>query len=297
MPPPAIPSPTPPRTVLAVLRAAWQEYERDHARYLAAAMVYYALMSAVPLLVLLLSVLGLLLRFSNAAAAVALQVLLAVEANFGAQLRQAIEELLEQLQRQSILAATIATIGLLWTASALFRHLRLSFRAIWKHTPPFVTGRVRAVIRATSFEYAIAYLMVLIGGLVLVAALALVSITQWLGGVLIGIPIVRWVPAWMLALPSSAIIVGLTFAVLFRLLPPTRLRWRHVRLATILCTVVWLAGAELVVIFGAILSRSPSAYGAFGGLLVIMLWINMVSNLLFYGAEVCKVVHASEVSR
>jgi hypothetical protein len=51
-----------------LLRAAWVEYERDHARYLAVAMVYYAIVSLVPLVLLLLAALGLLLRFSATAA-------------------------------------------------------------------------------------------------------------------------------------------------------------------------------------------------------------------------------------
>ena len=40
-----------------LLRTAWQEYERDHARYFAGAMVYYALVSLLPLLLLLLAAL------------------------------------------------------------------------------------------------------------------------------------------------------------------------------------------------------------------------------------------------
>ena len=51
-----------------VLRLAWIEYERDRARYLAVAMIYYALISLVPLLLLLLAALGLALRFSPIAA-------------------------------------------------------------------------------------------------------------------------------------------------------------------------------------------------------------------------------------
>lgn len=47
-------------------RETWGEYERDYGRYLAGAMVYYALVSLVPLL--LLAALGLLLRFSTFAA-------------------------------------------------------------------------------------------------------------------------------------------------------------------------------------------------------------------------------------
>ncbi|MFS8607762.1 MAG: hypothetical protein LOD94_07190, partial [Gammaproteobacteria bacterium] len=45
--------------LVRALRLAWVEYERDRARYFAAAMAYYAFVSLVPLLLLLLSVLGL----------------------------------------------------------------------------------------------------------------------------------------------------------------------------------------------------------------------------------------------
>jgi uncharacterized BrkB/YihY/UPF0761 family membrane protein len=90
------------------------------------------------------------------------------------------------------------------------------------------------------------------------------------------------------------ILVGLTFFLLFKYLPPRPLAWRHVWLATTLCTLVWIIGAELLTLFGAIFRRSPSTLGAFGGLLALMLWCNLVSQLLFYGAEVCKVSHARD---
>jgi uncharacterized BrkB/YihY/UPF0761 family membrane protein len=44
--------------------------------------------------------------------------------------------------------------------------------------------------------------------------------------------------------------------------------------------------------FGSFFAAAPSGYGALGGLLVAMLWMNIVSKLLFFGAEVCKVVAA-----
>ena len=47
----------------SLLRAAWEEYERDRARYFAGSMVYFALMSLVPLLLLFLATIGWSLRF------------------------------------------------------------------------------------------------------------------------------------------------------------------------------------------------------------------------------------------
>lgn len=116
-----------------LLTEAWIEYERDRARYLAVAMVYYALVSLVPLLLLLLAALGLLLRFSSVAADARQQVLAAIDTNFGPDLALTIKRLLISLQQESIMATLISLAGILLTASVLFKHLRLSFRAIWKH--------------------------------------------------------------------------------------------------------------------------------------------------------------------
>src|SRR5690606_25237951 len=108
------------RAALSMLRAAWVEYERDRARYLAVAMVYYALVSLVPLLLLLLAALGLLLRFSASAAEAERYVLLRVDATFGGELRGTVEGVLESLQQKSVGMTLISLAGLLVTASLLF---------------------------------------------------------------------------------------------------------------------------------------------------------------------------------
>jgi membrane protein len=282
------------RATLSLLRAAWQEFERDHARYLATAMVYYALISLVPTLLLLLALLGLLLRFSDVARNAEHQLRSVIDAGVGTNVGTAIEQLLQQLQRESVVTGLVSVVALMLTASALFRHLRLSFRAIWKYTPPLVAGGLRVTLRATLVQWAAAYLMVLAGGLTLVIAFALITITQWVSGLLTRLPLFDLIPAWVIALPSSMILVGLTMFFLLKYLPPRPLAWRHVWLATTLCTVVWIIGAELLALFGALFRRSPSTLGALGALLALMLWCNFVSQLLFYGAEVCKVSHARD---
>jgi len=276
--------------VIALLRAAWQEYERDHARYFAGAMVYYALISLVPLVLLVLAVLGLLLRYTDFAARAEQHVLTVVEGNVGLEVRKTVEHLLGQLEVESPVAALISVVGLAWAASGLFKHLRLSFRAIWKYTPPLMAGPVRVAVRATFAEYVKAYLMVVTAGLLLILGLAFVSVTQWLGRLLIRLPFLSQTPAWLLALPGSVLLIGLALALLFRFLPPVRVAWRHVWFATALCTIAWIVGAEIIMVLGVMFSQSPSAAGAFGGVLVLMLWLNVFSQLLFLGAEVCKVL-------
>jgi len=283
--------------VTSLLRAAWQEYERDRARYFAGAMVYFALMSVVPILLLLLAAIGWSLRFSSAAAGMEGHVLTIVETNLGEQFRRILETLLTQLQQESLVATLAGLLGLLYTASKLFRHLRMSFRAIWKHEPPLMAGPMSERLGTTVREYAYSLLMVLSGGLLLVLALVLLSVTQRLSRLLAALPLTDWVPAWLLALPGSVAIVGLTFALLLRFLPPVPLGWRHVWLGSVLCTASWIIGAELVTWFSALFaSDGPTALGAFGALFVTMIWFDKGSQVLFYGAEVCKVIYTREMA-
>jgi membrane protein len=280
-----------------LLREAWEEYERDRARYFAGAMVYFALMSLVPLLLLLLAAIGWSLRFSSAAAGMEAHVLTIVETNLGEQFRRIIETLLTQLQQQSLVTTLAGLLGLAYTASKLFRHMRMSFRAIWKHEPPLVVGTLSERVAATVREYAFAFLMVLSAGVFLALAVLLLSVTQRLSGLLVALPFVDRVPAWLLALPGSIAIVGLTFALLLRFLPPVRLGWRHVWLASVLCTASWIIGAQLVTWYSAIFpSHALTPLEAFAGLFVTMIWFDKVSQVLFYGAEMCKVLYTRETT-
>ena len=281
----------------SLLRAAWEEYERDRARYFAGAMVYFALMSVIPLLLLLLAAIGWSLRFSGAAAALEGDLLDVVEASLGQQFRSVVETMLTQLQQQSLITTLAGLLGLVYASSKLFRHLRMSFRAIWKYEPPLVSGPMRVRLGTTLREYAFASLMMLSGGMLLLLALALISVTQRLGRGLAALPFADRVPAWLVALPGSAAMVGLTFALLLRYLPPVRLGWRHVWLGAAICTASWIVGAEIVTWFGALFtSDAPTPLGAFGALFVTMVWFDKVSQLLFYGGEVCKVIYMRETA-
>ena len=279
-----------------LLRRAWVEYERDYARYFAVAMVYYALISLVPFLLLLLGVIGLLLQFSDAAAALEQQLLDAVQTNFGMPVRVILDQMFSQLQRGSIMATVISLIGLLVTASKLFAHLRMTFRAIWKHAPPLVSGSLFLVLRATFLEKAVAYVIVILGGAFFLTALLMMTVIQWMTRYLNQIGLVDTAAATLAGIAGPIVIVAITFALLYLALPPVRLRWRHVWLATVLSTAGWIISAEALVFFGGLLGQSKSAPGAFGGLLALMLWMNVVCQLLFYGAELCKVVYTDVTS-
>jgi membrane protein len=282
------------RRCAELLREAWYEYERDYARYFAKAIAYYALFSLVPVLLLVLAVSGLLLRFSDVAATAEQRVRATIEARVGVEVQALIDEPLRQLKQQSVAASVVGFVGLLLSASVLFRHLRLSFRAIWKQAPPMVAGSVRSVARAMLREWMASTLMVAVCGLLLLVALVLMTVTQWLTGLLNYLPRVNEKIGWLLALPIPMVLAVLTFALLFTFLPPVRLPWRQVRLAAVLCGLAWTIAAEMLVFYGVVFGSSLGAYGAVGGFLMVLISLNIVSQVLFFGGELCKVVARRE---
>jgi membrane protein len=280
----------PVRGVLNLLRSAWHEYERDYARYYAAAVVFYTLIALVPLLLLLLAGLGLLLRHSDLVAANAQQLLQAVEMGFGANVRETVETLSEQLQQGSVIATIVSLVGLLVTASKLFHHLRMTFRAIWKHESPLVSGAFLQVVWGAFLEKSKAFLVLLACGALLLVAFVLDGAMHWVALRTSRVPWFGEPIARFLAVVVVLVLAPLTFALLFRFLPPVRLHWRHVWLASVLCGAVWLVGFELFAAYGSNFGTQFGAYGALGGVLVAMIWMNVMAQVLFIGAELCKLI-------
>jgi len=272
---------------LQLLRSAWSEYERDYARYFAVAIVYYALISFLPLLLLLLAVTGFLLRSSEIAASLEQQLLGMIEGNFGPQLRVTIEQSLESLQQQSVVAGVVSAIALLMTASVLFRNLRMTFRAIWKHNPLLIASHIGSIVRATLLERTLSFAVVLAAAMLLVVVVGLVVIVQWL------LPFLNREITWIVSLIVALVTVPLIFALLFKILPPVHVQLRHIWLASLMCTAAWLLGLEALAIYGAYFGKNLGTYEAFGGILILMLWMKIMSQVLFFGAELCKVNYHS----
>jgi membrane protein len=264
------------------LRAAGQEYEHDYARYFAVAMIYYALVSLVPLLLLLMAGFGLLVRLSPAVAAAQQMLLESVELGFGSDVGSTVERLAHVLEQQSVLSLSASLVGLLLTASILVNHLQLTFRAIWRYPAILVSGPLVLGILRLLTQKVLAFTLVVCGTAILLVSLVLVAGMNWLMGRVGG--------EWALTIPSSLLIVPLMFGLLFRYLPPRRLPWRHVWLAALLCGATWVAAARVLTISSIFLGKNYGAYGAAGALLAAMVGLNIVSQCLFYGAELCKVL-------
>jgi membrane protein len=82
---------------------------------------------------------------------------------------------------------------------------------------------------------------------------------------------------------SFAILTTL-FAALFKLLPDVKIRWRVTYLGAALTTTLFLIGEFLIgYYFGQ--SEPASVYGAAASVVLILLWVNYICLIIFFGAE------------
>ena len=89
----------------------------------------------------------------------------------------------------------------------------------------------------------------------------------------------------------------ISFALLFKFLPPIPICLSDVWFAALACALVWVSADEFIALFGAFFTYDRSVYGAIGGVLAAMVWMNIVSQAFFFGAELCKVSAKAAVGR
>src|SRR5262245_4979303 len=282
------------RRFIDLLRSTRAEYRRDQARYFAVAMVYYSFISLEPMLFLMVSSLGLMLQSRRFAAVAEQHILRFVNTNFANDLALAIDRRLDSLQQISVPATVVSFVGLILGASVLFHELRVSFQNIWKHQEPRESGPLPVVyVKRTLRDHVLAFIMMATAGLLLIAAFALFAAVQWLSGLFGDAAIAHNPTGSIFAVLGSFIVFTMTFAFLFKFLPPVHLRWRHVWLAAVLCAAAWIVSTETLALYGAYFG-SLGVPGALGALLAMTVWLNLVSQVVFYGAELCKVVASRE---
>ncbi|MFL5801358.1 MAG: YihY/virulence factor BrkB family protein [Roseiflexaceae bacterium] len=276
------------KDVLPLLQETLQEFQKDEAGQLGAALAYYATFSIFPLLLLLLAGLGFVLNYWPVAIDSQAQILAVISQNFSPQLSATVEQILAVLKEQAGAATGIGLVVLLLGASGVFQQLDTSFKRIWKvPEKPQATGILATVI-SVLHDKLFSFGMVLAVGFLMLISLALTGISQALLGVLGDLPVIGGIFGYAAGLLITVGLSTLIFALLFRYLPGATVRWGDVWLGALITAIVWEIAKRLL---GLYIGRSSyaSAYGAVGTVLVLMAWVYFSSQVLFLGAEFTEV--------
>jgi membrane protein len=270
-------------TSYRIIRRAIEQFGSHHVSAMGAALAYYALFSIGPLLILALRVAG---NFYDEER---------VRAEFFTHLEEIMPEesangvlkLIDQLHKAQAASAWGPRLGLVLLLAGslgIFLHIRSSLCRIWELEPPRGSS-----ILGLLLNYALAILMILVTGLLLLASLAisttLTLVEQRLDEWLPGDP-ARW---YFLEFAISLAFLTIVFALVYQILSGRRLAWRYVWYGAVITALLFTLGKTLLSWYLYLAySSTMSVYGAAGSIVVFMVWVFYSSQILFFGAELIQ---------
>ncbi len=274
-----------PRVLWAVVKEAYHEWKEDEGPRLGAALAYYAVFSLAPVLIIAIAVAGLVFGEKAAQGAIAGQ----LQGLIGPDGARAIESIVQNSRKPATgaLALVIGVSMIIIGASGAFGELQTALNAIWK-----VKHKSRSELVGIFRDRFLSLGMVLGVGFLLLVSLVLSAAIQ---------AVARMIPSPAFLLESvnfllSFIVITALFAMIFKLLPDTRIPWSDVWIGAAFTSLFFTVGKILI---GLYIGRSgvASPYGAAASIIIVLLWIYYSAQILFFGAEFTRAYAKTHGSR
>jgi membrane protein len=260
------------------------EYAKDRAEMVAAGLAFYTLLSIAPLIIIAVALAGTILG-ERAARSAALQL---VSDNMGHKAAATVDSWVQQASDAGGLASVVGFVLLLYTASRLGEQLRVALNQVWNVDARLARG-FKASVRDYLQRRVFAFLLIVASGpalLVIFLSRALLSGLQqsFFGG---DTPLAGGLVQLTQVAFSLVLVAGMS-AVVFKVVPDTRVGWRAVLGGGILTSLLFNTGNVAV---GLYLGRATvsQTYGAAGSAVVVLLWLYFSAQMFLFGAEFTQV--------
>ncbi|HEY0039991.1 MAG TPA: YihY/virulence factor BrkB family protein [Flavisolibacter sp.] len=263
------------------LKDAFTGFGDDKVTKLSAALAYYTGFSLAPLLVVIIAICG----FFFGREAVQGTIDNQIQSFIGADAAKQVQEMIKNaaVSGKGTIATIIGVITLLIGATTIFGEIQDSINSIWGLKPKPKVGIMKTIqTRLLSFGL-IASL-----GFLLLVSLAATSVVEGLGDRLKAmLPDVTVVVFYIINLVLTLGVTTILFAVIFKVLPDARIKWKDIWPGAIATSLLFLIGKFAISLY---VSKSDigSTYGAAGSLAVILVWIYYSAIILYFGAEFTK---------
>lgn len=251
-------------------------YIGDDAFSRGAAIAYFTLFSLAPVLLLVIAVAGLVFGQEAAEGAVVEQ----LSGLMGRETAEAMQAMIRSASDRmtGLVATVIGLFTILLAASGVFGEVQSALNSIWKAEPRRSTMSRLLRARLASFG------LVVTLGFVLMVSLALSAALTGLGKFL------RYTfPAAVAAVQAADLLISVLlisglFAIMYKVLPDTPIRWRDVAVGALAATGLFEGGKYLIALYIG-QSNVASSFGAAGALIVLLLWIFYSAQIFLLGAE------------
>lgn len=267
--------------LLQVLKATAIGFSDDKLTRLAGSLAYFTVFSMGPLLVVIISFCGFFLKRE----AIEGKIYSILNGFVGSDTASQLQEIIRNaaVGNKGNLAAVIGVVTLIIGATTVFAEIQDSINSIWGLKPKPKNGLLKIIVnRLLSFS-----LIVSLGFLLLVS----LTVTGIIEG--INVRLQRYFPEvtiYVFYIINLVLTIGISmliFAVIFKVLPDAKIKWRDVTVGAFVTALLFLGG-KFLISFYISQTNVGSTYGAAGSLVVLLAWIYYSSIILYVGAEFTK---------
>ncbi len=266
------------KDIWSIIKQSFSDFIDNKVLKLSAALAFYTIFSLPAMLIIIIYVSDIFYGRSAIEGTLYHQIAQFVGTDAAIQVQQTIRA--AALSDSSYIATIVGLITLLFGATSVFSEIQDSINHIWKlKAKPKGTGFLKLVVnRLLSFS-----LVISLGFLLLVSLLINGLMDAFINNLTRTFPELTVVMVYTVNLVITFGITTLLFAMIFKVLPDARIRWRHVRAGAITTAVLFMLGKFLI---GYYLgqSRLSSTYGAAGSVIVMLLWVYYSAMILYFGA-------------
>lgn len=253
----------------------------DDASHMAASVSYYAMLSMFPLVIAISAIIGWVVGSESRQ-----DELVEFVVDFVPGSEQFVRDSIEGAERFKKTFGVIAVFGLIWAGSAVFGSINRVVNRAWdvRGKPPFFKNKPRQLAMGLGV------------GLLFFLSVGITGFMQWATAIEIGSRSASDIFggeffAVLLRIPA-ALITFCIFLSIYKFLPNTKTRWRHVWTGAVVATVLFEISKTLFLYYLDAFAVFDQLYGNLASVIVLMVWTYLCSMILILGAEV-----ASEYSR
>lgn len=275
---------------LRIFKKALTGFIDDNAFKLSASLSYYTIFAIGPLLLIIMSLAGIFFGKEAVQGKIYGQIKGLVGSDAALQVQSIIQNISHS--QHGTIGAIVGVVVLVIGATGVFTEIQDSINFIWSVKAKPKKGWVKFLMnRLISFSLVVSMGFILLVSLIINALMDVLSdkLFRFFKDYTIYLFYVINV------LVIFLIITGL-FAVIFKVLPDAKIKWKEAFIGAGFTSVLFLGGKFLI---GYYLGRSDMGitYGAAASIVIILSWVYYSSLILYFGAEFTKVYAIETGSR
>ncbi len=271
------------KTSWAITKESFSEFINLNVLSKSAALAYYTVFALAPMLIVIITI----VQFFYGAEAIEGNLYPQIAGLVGPETGVQIQEMIKNaaVSSSSTLSTVLSVVILVITATGVFVEIQDSINYIWHlKAKPKKNGFMKLIMnRLLSFSMVVGLGFILLVSLVVNAAVeALMDRLERM------FPDVTVYVSYALNLLITFSVITLLFAIIFKVLPDAKIRWKNVFIGATVTAILFMLGKFGITLYIGT-SDIGSTYGAAGSIIIILIWVYYSAMILYFGAILTRV--------